>query len=214
MHRLNRAMGHDDHSSATAAAAGRRHAILQRVADALHSRNGAASIDAVLATTATSREDIAREFGSADALLVAVTATIARDMLAPLREQPTPGPFKARLVDFSRRATNEYFGLRLKNLYRMAVTDAAGGGTAIRRELYRQGPGQMQHELARFLLSAREAGVHLDGDCHRLASCYVALLRSYWDLSEISVERSPTDGDLDRLVEMFFTGVQGETVDA
>ncbi|HEY0503724.1 MAG TPA: TetR/AcrR family transcriptional regulator C-terminal domain-containing protein [Lysobacter sp.] len=190
---------------------GRRAAIVNVVADVLHARNGATSIETILTTTATSPHEVAREFGSAGALMAAVARTLAEQMLSPLEEGPTATSFRPRLIEFSRRATDEYLGLRLKNLYRIALADGTRD-VAIAREVYSQGPERVHAALARFFRAARCAGVMLEADSDRLANCFMALLRTYWDLSDLrgAPDRRITERDVGGLVEVFLTGVQTE----
>ncbi len=186
-----------------------RDEILRHVASALHANYGATSVAAILAATSVSSREVECEFGSADALLVAVARTIAEWMLAPLGDLPTQASFKRQLAEFSRRATDEYSGMRLKNLYRLAICDAVREAW-MNDEVYRNGPALLHSELARFFSSARSAGVRLQPDSVALADHFMALLRSHWDLSDTSgvMSRRPTDGELDRLVEAFFKGAQ------
>lgn len=189
----------------------RRDAIVHGVADALHANDGATNIEAILVSLAVSHDEVMREFGSADALVIAVARLIAESMLEPLGEHPTQSSFKRQLVAFSRRATEEYSGLRLKNLYRLAIADAIRDA-GIKGEVYRNGPQLLHKELARFFRSARSAGVSLQADSPRLANYFMALLRTHWDLADMSgaVNRRVAHGDAERLVETFFQGLQAE----
>lgn len=188
-----------------------RDAIVQEVADALHGNDGETTIEAILASRCVSHDTVVREFGGTDALVVAVVRRIAESLLEPLSDDPTEASFKRQLVEFSRRAMDEYAGSRLKNLYRLAIADASRDA-GMKGEVYRNGPGLLQRELARFFRSARMAGVSLHADSHRLANYFVALLRTHWDLSDMSgsQNRRSAQGDIGWLVETFFRGLQAE----
>jgi hypothetical protein len=135
--------------------------------------------------------------------------------VAPLAESPTEASFIRQLVEFSRRATHEYSGLRVKNLYRIMVTDTIHE-PAIKGAMYRHGPVLVRRELARFFSSAQSAGVRLEVDSLPLATYFMAALRSYWYLSDMSgaTDRAPCDREIGKLVEVFFSGIQAETTDA
>ncbi len=193
----------------------RRNEIVQNVADALRDSQGATSIGALLASASVSREEVERELGSNEALISAVAETIAQRLMAPLAEPPTDASFIRQLVEFSRRATHEYSGLRVKRLYRILVADTTHE-PAIKGAVYRHGPELVRRELARFFASAQSAGVRLGVDSHLLATYFMAFLRSYWDLSDMSgaTTGAPSDHEIGKLVEVFFSGVQAETKDA
>lgn len=190
--------------------------MIRRVADALHAADhGATSIQALIRATPVAPQDIADEFGDADGLVVAVVQSIADWMLQPLERDPAGATFRERLVEFGRRATDEYSGLRLKHLYRIAVTDAIRS-KGIEEAFYRHGPERVRDGLARFFASAQAAGLPLEGDSRRFAGYFLAMLRTGWDLSDLSGARDRVhdDGDIARLVEVFFDGIQAEAGDA
>jgi hypothetical protein len=193
----------------------RRNAIVQRVADALRDSHGATSFGALLASASVSQEEVVRELGTNEALVSAVAGTIAQRLMAPLAEPPTEASFIRQLVEFSRRATHEYSGLRVKNLYRILVADTTHDPT-IKGAMYKHGPELVRRELARFFSSAQSAGVRLEVDSLLLATHFMAFLRSYWDLSDMSgaADRAPSDHEIGKFVEVFFTGIQAETKDA
>ena len=195
--------------------ASRRTAIVQNVADALGDSHGATCLGALLASASVSQEEVVRELGSNEALISAVAGTIAQRLMAPLAEPPTEASFVSQLVEFSRRATHEYSGLQMKNLYRIVVADTTHE-PAIKGAMYRHGPVLVRRELARFFSSAQSAGVRLEIDSLLLATYFMASLRSYWDLPDISgaTDRAPCDREIAKLVEVFFSGIQAKTQDA
>ncbi|UNK48709.1 TetR/AcrR family transcriptional regulator C-terminal domain-containing protein [Lysobacter sp. S4-A87] len=194
----------------------RRCAILQEVSDALRMANdGATSIEAFLAGTSVSQREVIDEFGSMDDLVIALVENIVAFMLEPLDESPTEATFMRQLVAYGRRVTDEYADLRLKNLYRIAITDTIRD-SRMKGEFYRRGPHVVQSELARFFRSAQLAGVRLDLDSRRLAGHFMAYLRVGWDLSGTGPQADgsqPADG-VGRRVEGFLKGIRPESNDA
>lgn len=191
----------------------RRCAILQEVSDALRVANGGAtSIEAFLAGTSVSEREVNAEFGSMDDLVIAVVEKIVDFMLEPLDECPTQASFMRQLVEYGRRVTDEYADLRLKNLYRIAITDATRN-TRMKGEFYRRGPHAVHSELARFFRSAQLAGVRLELDSRRLAGHFMAYLRVGWDLSGKGpqVDGPPPGDGVGRRVEGFLKGIQAES---
>lgn len=189
--------------------------IVQNVADALRGSHGATSFSALLASAGVTQDDIMREIGSNEALMRAVTETIAQRLMAPLAETPTEASFIPQLVEFSRLATHEYSGLRVKNLYRILVADTTHQ-PGIKGAMYRHGPELVRRELARFFSSAQSAGVRLEANSSLLATYFMAFLRSYWDLSDMSAgtDQAPCEREIGKLVEVFFTGIRTEATDA
>jgi AcrR family transcriptional regulator len=195
--------------------ASRRKAIVQNVADALRESHHAASFGALLANASVSQEEVIHELGNNEALISAVAGTIAQRLMAPLAEPPTEASFIRQLVEFSRRATHEYSGLQVKNLYRILVSDTTHEPT-IKGAMYRHGPVLVRRELAHFFSSAQSAGVRLEVDSLALATYFMASLRSYWYLSDMSgaADRAPCEREIGKLVEVFFSGIQAKIKDA
>lgn len=190
----------------------RRDRLVQKVADLLHSRH-ADTLEGVLHIAAIPPRDVAAAFGDHGALFIAVVTRIADGMLAPLAERPTDASFRQQLVRFARGATDVYSGLQLRNLYRIALTD---GAHAIRVDFYRHGPARVRDELARFIRAAQSPARGSQLDSRRAAAHFLALLRAYWDLADVSAvdERPHVDDDLGWLVEVFLTGIETGTHDA
>lgn len=186
--------------------------IVRKVADVLHSH--ADSFDAILTIAGISRSDVAAAFDHDGALFIAVVTTTADTMLAPLAERPTVASFHPQLVAFARQATDGFSGRQLGNLYRIAVANEFGGH-AVRAEYYRQGPARVRDELARFMSFASTRGFGPDMDCRRAAVHFLSLLRTYWDVADISAGTSAhIDDDLDWMVEVFLSGIQARSDDA
>ncbi|GAA5073824.1 TetR/AcrR family transcriptional regulator C-terminal domain-containing protein [Lysobacter panacisoli] len=191
-----------------------RSVIVAQVTQALHAYEDAADIAAILSNSEVSPADVVREFGTTQALAGSVVGMIADWMLAPLG-WPCEESFRGQLIEFAHRATSEYVGLRLRNLYRIAVDEGARD-SGIRNELYRNGPQRMLQELTRFFDSARTAGVGLHADSQRLAVCFIALLRTRWDPLSVSdaTDTTPTEREIADLVDTFLTGIGAEDADA
>lgn len=204
---LNRAMNSERSRTAAPHGERARTAIVEQVTQFLHD-DDAADIAAILARGGISAADVVREFGTTQALAGSVAATIADWMLAPLG-QPCAASFKCRLTAFAHRATDEYIGLRLRNLYRIAMDEGAADD-AIRGELYRHGPERMLIELARFFDAVRDAGVSLHADSPRLASCFLALLRTRWDPLSGGADEFAREGGISGLVDTFLSGLGRE----
>ena len=188
--------------------------LVQKVADVLHSRH-ADTLDVSLQIGAIPRRDVVAAFDHDSALFIAVVTTIADRVLAPLAERPTGVSFHPQLVAFARQATEGYSGLQLGNLYRIAVANEFGGH-AIRAEFYRHGPARVRDELARFMSFATSQGFGPDLDCRRAAVHFLSLLRTYWDLADVSAANahSHIDDDLDWMVQVFLSGIQSRADDA
>lgn len=211
---LNRAMDFEQIRITAEPDACARSAIVAQVTQTLHANEDAADIAAILSSSEVSPDDVVREFGTTQALAASVVGMIADWMLAPLG-RPCEDSFREQLIEFAHRATDEYVGLRLRNLYRIAVGEGARD-VGIRNELYRNGPQRMQGELARFFDSARTAGVSLHDDSQRLAVCFIALLRTRWDPLSLSgaTDTSPTESEIVDLIDTFLTGVGAVAGDA
>lgn len=196
----------------------RRCEILEEVSDALRVTNeGATSIEVFLAGTSITRSEVIIAFGSTDELVIALVEKVVDFMLEPLDELPTPSTFVPQLIDYARRVTGEYANQRLKNLYRIAITDATRTTSMrMKREFYRRGPNTMHSELARYFRSAQLAGVGLELDSRRLAGHFMAFLRVGWDLSGKGpqADRPHATDDVGRLVEWFLQGIQTRPGDA
>ena len=188
--------------------------LVRKVADVLHSRH-ADTLEAIFQMAAIPRRDVVAAFDHDGALFVAVVTTIADRMLAPLAERPTGTSFHPQLVAFARQATEGYSGLQLGNLYRIAVANEFGGH-AVRSEFYRHGPARVRDELARFMSFASSQGFGPDMDCRRAAVHFLSLLRTYWDLADVSAAGSDPhiDEDLDWMVEVFLSGIEKRSHDA
>jgi len=188
--------------------------LVRKVADVLHSRH-ADNLGAILQMAAIPRRDVDAAFDHDGALFIAVVTTIAERMLAPLAERPTGASFHPQLVAFARQATEGFSGLQLGNLYRIAVANEFGTH-AIRAEFYRHGPARVRDELARFMSFATSHGFGPGMDCRRAAVHFLSLLRTYWDLADVSVANahSHIDDDLDWMVEVFLSGIESRADDA
>jgi hypothetical protein len=195
-----------------AAAASRRYTILSEVADALRAADsGLRSIEAVIATTDLSSQEIADAFGSNHGLVIALAEMLAASMLEPLEGCTTAPSFRRKLLAFGHRVTNENSASQLKNLYRIALTEVIRN-TGIGRDFYKHGPGLLTAGLARFFKAAQTDGIDLEEDCHALASHFLALLRASFDLSDtfpsdVSKELSYEQGDVSRIVDLFCIGI-------
>lgn len=188
--------------------------LVRKVADVLHSRH-ADTLEATVRIAAIPRRDVEAMFGHDGALFIAVVGTIADRMLAPLAERPTRTSFHPQLVAFARQATDGFSGLQLRNLYRIAVANEFGGH-AIRVEFYRRGPARVRDELARFMSFAQSQGFGPGMDCRRAAVHFLSLLRTYWELADVSAagDRSHLDDDLDWMVAVFLSGIETRGHDA
>lgn len=199
-----------------AAAANRRYTILSEAADALRvADSGITSIEAVIATTDLSSQEIADAFGSNRGLVIALAEMLAASMLEPLEGCTTVASFRQKLLAFGHRVTNEHSASQLKSLYRIALTEVIRN-TGIGRDFYRHGPGLLTDGLARFFKDAQTAGIVLEEDCHALASHLLALLRASFDLSDTfpsdmskgtSKELSYEQGDVPQIVDLFCAGI-------
>jgi len=188
--------------------------LVRKVADVLHSRH-ADTLDAILQIAAIPRRDVVVAFDHHGALFIAVVVSIADRMLAPIAERPTGTSFHPQLAAFARQATEGFSGLQLRNLYRIAVGNEFGGH-AVRADFYRHGPARVRDELARFMSFARSQGFGPAMDCRRAAVHFLSLLRTYWDLADVSTANghSHIDDDLDWMVEVFLSGIETRSHDA
>lgn len=190
----------------------RRDRLVQKVADLLHSRH-ADTLEGVLHIAAIPPREVAAAFGDNGTLFLAVVNRIADGILAPLAERPTDASLRRQLVRFARCATDGYSGLQLRNLYRIALAD---GAHAIRVDFYRRGPARVRDELARFLRAAQAQAPGPQLDSRRAAAHFLALLRAYWDMADVSATdgRARVEDDLGWLVEVFLAGIETGTHDA
>ena len=193
-------------------AANRRFTILSEVAHALRTADsGVRSIEAVIATTDLSSQEIADEFGSNQGLIIALAEMLAVSMLEPLEGCTTTASFRRKLIDFGHRVTNEHSASQVKSLYRIALTEVIRN-TGIGRDFYKHGPGLLTDGLARFFKAAQTDGIDLEEDCHALASHFLALLRASFDLSDtfpsdMSKELSYEQGDVSQIADLFCAGI-------
>ncbi|HSV58682.1 MAG TPA: TetR/AcrR family transcriptional regulator C-terminal domain-containing protein [Variovorax sp.] len=195
-----------------AAAAKWRYTILSEVADALQAADsGVRSIEAVIAKTDLSVQEIADAFGSNDGLVIALAEMLAASMLEPLEGSTTAASFRPKLIAFGHRVTNEHSASQLKNLYRIALTEVIRN-TGIGPDFYKHGPGLLRDELARFFEAARSAGIVGEEDSHYLASHLLALLKASFDLSDTfpsdgSKHSSHERGDVSQIIDLFCAGI-------
>lgn len=182
--------------------------LIRKVADVLHSRH-ADSFAAVVRIAAIPPRDVEAMFEHDGALFIAVVGTIADRMLAPLTERPTGPSFHPQLVAFARQATDGFSGLQLRNLYRIAVANEFGGHP-VRAEFYRHGPARVRDELARFMSFAQSQGFGPGMECRRAAVHFLSLLRTYWEMADVSAasDRPHVDDDLDWMVAVFLSGIE------
>jgi hypothetical protein len=199
--------------------ANRRDAILIEVADALRAAgSGITSIQAVIAATTISSQEIADEFGDSSALMIALVEMLATSMLEPLDDCTTETSFQQKLLAFGNRVTDERVAPQLKCLYRIALTEVIRNtGTGL--HFYKHGLGLVTAELARFFRGAQAAGIVLEEDSRHLASHFMALLRADLDLSGTlppapskAVPREPKN--IPRIIELFCAGIQSGAKDA
>jgi hypothetical protein len=188
--------------------------LIRKVADVLHSRH-ADTLDAIVRIAAIPRHDLEAMFEHDGALFVAVVEVIADRMLAPLTERPSGPSFHPQLVAFARQATDGFSGLQLRNLYRIAVGNEFGGH-ATRAEFYRRGPARVRDELARFMSFAQSQGFGPGMDCRRASVHFLSLLRTYWELADVSAagDHAHIDDDLDWMVAVFLSGIETRGHDA
>lgn len=188
--------------------------LVRKVADVLHSRH-ADTLDAVVRIAAIPRRDVEAMFEHDSALFIAVVQVIADRLLAPLARRPTGASFHPQLVAFARQATHGFSGLQLRNLYRIAVANEFGGH-AVRTEFYRHGPARVRDELARFMSLAQSHGFGPGMDCRRAAVHFLSLLRTYWELADVSSANEPShiDDDLEWMVAVFLSGIETKGHDA
>lgn len=188
-----------------------RYAILRDVAYAIRNADSdITSIEAVIAATEVTSQNIASKFGDTSGLIIALAEMVAMSMLQPLEDCTTEAGFRKSLLEFGSRVTDEYSGPQLKRLHRIALTDVIRN-TGVGRDFYKHGPGLVQNELARFFRSAQAAGIVLSDDSHRLASHLMALLRAGWDLSGTAPQDVPNPSphdDVDLIIERFCAGIQ------
>ena len=200
-------------------AANRRHAILIEVANALRTASsGTTNIQAVIAATTISPQEIVHEFGDSSGLMIALAKMLATSMLEPLDDCTTEASFQQKLLAFGNRVTDEHLASQLKCLYRIALTEVIRN-TGIGLHVYKHGLGLVTAELARFFRGAQAAGIVLEEDSLHLASHFMALLRANLDLSGASppapskaVSREPKD--VSRIIELFCVGIQSGANDA
>ncbi|RST48897.1 TetR/AcrR family transcriptional regulator C-terminal domain-containing protein [Variovorax sp. MHTC-1] len=195
------------------AAETRRHAILKEMADALRSASsGITSIEAVIATTNVTPQEIGNAFGDNQGLLVAIAEALAVSMLEPLDDCTTEVAFRQKLLAFGHRVTDEYSASQLKNLYRIAVTEVIRN-TGVGCDFYNHGPGLLTAGLTRFFKAAQTAGIAVGQDSRNLASHLLALLRASFDLSDTFPADKPNESsheqrDVSRIIELFCVGIQ------
>lgn len=191
----------------------RRQTILREVADALRTADsGITSIEAVIATTNVTSQQVGDAFGSNQGLLVALAQTLASSMLEPLDDCTTEASFRERLLAFGHRVTDVYSASQLKNLYRIAVTEVIRN-TGIGCDFYNHGPGLLTAGLTRFLKAAQMAGIAAGQDSRSLASHLLALLRASFDLSDTFPPDGPNESsheqrDVSQVIELFCAGIQ------
>lgn len=197
----------------------RRYAILSEMADALRCADlDVSNIQAVIAATRFSLQDIVDEFGSTSHLFNAMVETASTSLLEPLDDCTNELSFQQKLLAFAHRATDAYSAVQLRCLYRIAVTDDirnAGMG----RDFHHYGPGLVADGLTRFFMAAQEAGIGLEEDSRRLASHLMALLRANLDISapltsETSNETTSPRDKVSRIIELFCAGIEMEADDA
>jgi AcrR family transcriptional regulator len=194
----------------------RRDAILRDVAEAIRTVDGdPTNIESVIAASSIGQQEVVDQFGSTSALLISLMEKVARSTLQPLRYCRSEEEFRASLLEFGKRMTDQNSGLQLQRLYRIALTGVIRDAS-VGRDAYRHGPGLVKDELARFFRAAQSAGIALSGDSHRLASHLMALLRARWSLAGAAQRNiaatSPCD-DVDRIIDLFCAGIQSEARD-
>lgn len=194
---------------------GRRCEILEEIAAALRDAgDSVTNIQAVVAGTHVSHQEIHQLFGGFTGLLNALIERLAQSMLAPLESDREAGnEFLPTLIAFGQRVTDSATALQLKALYRIAITDTIRD-TRLGQDFYARGPGRVLAGLASFLSSARSAGVALDGDSHQLASHLMALLKAYSGLPDgvasHELDELRACADVSQIIGLFCLGIQQE----
>ena len=192
-----------------------RREILEEVARALQAAGpGVTNIQAVVAATPVQPEEIDQLFGGFSGLLNALVEAVAQSVLAPLAPAGEGADaFLPTLIAFGQRVTNPRTALQLRALYRIAITDTIRDAR-LGQDFYARGPGQVLQGLARFLSTARAAGIPLEGDSHQLASHLMALLKGYAGLPDGLAHHEPDDtrslAEVPGIVGMFCLGIQPE----
>ncbi|KWT94128.1 MULTISPECIES: TetR/AcrR family transcriptional regulator C-terminal domain-containing protein [unclassified Variovorax] len=175
-------------------------------------------MQAVLATTRISSQDIVDEFGSTRGLFIALVECVSAWMLEPLDHGAADASFQEKLHAFAHRVTDEQSASQLRCLYRIALTELIRNN-GIDREFHQHGPGHVTDGLARFFRASQEEGIALEEDSRQLASHLMALLRAHLDLFDAlpagsSDGHSRRRGNVTRTIELFCAGIQMEANDA
>jgi AcrR family transcriptional regulator len=189
----------------------RRYAILREVADALPGTGFATDLATIVASCGVSRREVVREFGGMDRLLLALAAMLTTSLLESLSACATEAMLLERLRGFAARMGGGKSGLQLRRLHRLALAATAGDGVQ-GEAFYRQGPGLVLDELARFFRSAQYAGFLPAGDSRRLAGHFLALVRGGWHGGDVG-DDARAGIEAARIVDAFWSGITRATDD-
>lgn len=183
--------------------------ILGEVGDALRNAgSGVTNIEAVLAVTRFSPQDVANAFGHSRSLVIALVEQTARSMLEPLADDRPATSFQQRLLEFGQRVAQEYSSPQVRCLYRIVLTEVIRN-TGIGLDFYKHGPGFVTAGLARFFEATQSSCISSQADCRQLAGHFMALLRAELGDSELA-RACGARGDISRIVKLFCEGIGGE----
>ena len=169
------------------------------------------NIQIVLSRTDISEQEVIKEFGSMDGLILALVSQLMDALSLPLQ-----GPaqdekeFRQRLLQFGQSLAEAYSFSALSRLTRIAITESIRH-TGLGGQFYEAGPHLLTQRLASFLEGGQQAGAIAPVDSQLAADHFLSLVRADLDLIDSSSHGSPTRARMaaEQAVSLFHGGILG-----
>ncbi len=160
------------------APAGKRQAIIAAAARVfLAAGYGAASMDAIAAEAAVSKQTVYSHFGAKEALFAALIEEKCDTLMAPMRLPAVPGDDPARVLgNLARRFIAAVLTEPNMALFRVVIAES-GRFPELAEAVYRAGPATAVDSLAGYLRNLDRAGTLAIADATASARLFFAMLR-------------------------------------
>lgn len=189
------------------APASKRRAIVEAAAQVfLTAGYGAASMDAIAAEAAVSKQTVYSHFGAKDALFAAIVESKCDDLMAPIGLPEAPGDDPARVLgDLARRFVAAVFAEPNMALFRVVIAEC-GRFPELALAFYHAGPVAAVDNLAGYLGELDRKGVLATRDAKATARLFFAMLRGDIYIRRLlGLRPEPTAAEKEALVEQAVT---------
>ena len=198
-------------------AAGSRHSratIMAELAVVLRDSDATiTNIEAALAKTSVSLQEVCANFGGTRELILAMASELSDSMSASLSSGSTQSDLRQRLLEFGQCVTDVYATSHWRTLWRIAVTESIRR-TGMGRDFHEVGLGRLRQRLADFLQIAQAQGALGSADPQLLASHFLSPLGAIRDGAATfshDFSTGPVVGSahVRNVVELFCRGING-----